>query len=293
MKAKNIKAVCAKVIRQWTESIADQSVREVVQQNSIITGGAIASMLLGEEVKDFDVYFRTKEAALVVAYHYAKQFNNTHGRQVQVTSGEDRVQLRVQSTGVAESDDHSQDDESKDGQEIDAVVNATIESDKKPTEPTTKPKFRPVFISSNAISLSNKVQVVTRFFGEPDVIHENYDFVHCTNYWCSWNGELTLRPAAMEALLARDLRYVGSKYPLCSLIRTRKFVQRGWQISAGQYLKMAMNLQQFDLTNLKVLEDQLTGVDAAYFDQIIRALTARDSETVDRSYLAELIDRMF
>ena len=293
MKAKNIRAVCAKVIRQWVESIDDEAVKDAVKDNAIITGGAIASMLLGEDVNDFDVYFRTKQAALTVAFHYAKQFNRTHSRQVQVVSGEDRVICRIGSSGVAEDEDHHFDDESKDGQEIEGVVAATIESDKKATEPTTKPRFRPLFISSNAISLSNKVQVVTRFFGEPDVIHENYDFVHCTNYWCSWNGELTLRPAAMEALLARDLRYVGSKYPLCSLIRTRKFVQRGWQISAGQYLKMAMNLQKFDLTNVKVLEDQLTGVDAAYFEQIIRALIARNSEIVDQNYLAQLIDKMF
>ena len=52
---------------------------------------------------------------------------------------------------------------------------------------------------------------------EPDQLHENYDFVHCTNYWTSWNNELVLRKEALEALLARELRYVGSKYPLCSI----------------------------------------------------------------------------
>ena len=135
--------------------------------------------------------------------------------------------------------------------------------------------------------------MIVRFYGEPDSIHENYDFVHCTNYWTSWDRKLTLRPAAIEALLARELRYVGSKYPLCSLIRTRKFIQRGWAITAGQILKMAMQLNELDLTNVGVLEEQLTGVDTAYFEQIIKALRERDKEKVDTTYLVQLIDRLF
>lgn len=150
-----------------------------------------------------------------------------------------------------------------------------------------------MFLSTNAISLSHKVQLVTRFYGEPDQIHENYDFVHCTNYYTNWDGNLVLRPAALEALLARDLRYVGSRYPLCSLIRTRKFIQRGWKISAGQFLKIAMNLQKFNLGDVAVLQDQLTGVDSYYFTQVIDALKARDEKVVDTAYLVELIDRLF
>lgn len=89
-------------------------------------------------------------------------------------------------------------------------------------------------MSTNAITLSHRLQIVNRFYGKPDEIHDNYDFVHCTNYWTSWDSELVLRPAALEALLTRELRYVGSKYPVCSLIRVRKFTARGWSINAGQ-----------------------------------------------------------
>src|SRR3546814_2013322 len=50
---------------------------------------------------------------------------------------------------------------------------------------TSDPTYRPVFVSTNAITLSDKIQIVLRFYGEADAIHENYDFVHCTNYWTS------------------------------------------------------------------------------------------------------------
>jgi hypothetical protein len=97
----------------------------------------------------------------------------------------------------------------------------------------------------------------------------------------------------MEAMLSKELRYVGSKYPICSLVRVRKFVGRGWRINAGQILKMAMQISELDLTNIEVLEDQLTGVDTAYFVQLVDKLKEKDPSKVDTAYLVELIDKIF
>nr|MCU0343906.1 T9SS type A sorting domain-containing protein [Ignavibacterium sp.] len=44
-------------------------------------------------------------------------------------------------------------------------------------------KYRPVFISENAITLSDKVQLVIRFYGTPAEIHDNYDYAHCMCYF--------------------------------------------------------------------------------------------------------------
>ena len=162
-----------------------------------------------------------------------------------------------------------------------------------------KPKYRPVFLSANAITLSNGVQLVLRFIGEPEVIHKFYDFIHCTCYWSSWDGELVLPAAALEAIITKELRYVGSLYPLCSIIRIRKFVARGWHINAGQILKICVQLNALDLLNIEVLKDQLTGVDAFYFMQVIGRLKEKqleeggDPKPVDATYLMTIIDRMF
>jgi hypothetical protein len=147
-------------------------------------------------------------------------------------------------------------------------------------------------MSTNAITLSHRVQIVLRFYGDPDAIHENYDFSHCTNYWTTWGG-LTLRQDALEALLARELRYVGSKYPVCSVMRLRKFIKRGWSVNAGQILKMMLQVSALDLTNPEVLEDQLTGVDSAYFLEVMTKLKEKDPTRVNAAYLVEILDRMF
>jgi hypothetical protein len=161
----------------------------------------------------------------------------------------------------------------------------------EPVGDTDKPKYRPVFLSQNALTLSDGIQIIIRFYGEPDEIHTNYDFVHCTNWWSSKDSHLELRKEALECLLTRELRYSGSKYPLCSIIRTRKFINRKWTINAGQYLKMCLQLNELDLKDPKVLEDQLTGVDVAYFMEIIRAI--KDLDKVDSSYIAAIIDKVF
>lgn len=288
MKAKTIKKVLRQKINQWLASIADESVRGAAGGNAIVTGGAIASMLIDEPVNDFDLYFRTKETAVQVGQYYVAKFNAT-GHNLQLSVEEDRIRIVTENgkRGETAGDVRTL----QDSAEIEDVYEETEKLALNTVD--EKPQYRPVFLSTNAITLTDKVQIILRFYGEPDAIHENYDFAHCTNYWTAWDSELVLRQPALEALLARELRYVGSKYPVCSVMRLRKFIKRGWQINAGQILKMMMQVSALDLTDPKVLEDQLTGVDSAYFLQIIERLSEKDPEKVNAAYLVEIIDRMF
>ena len=54
-----------------------------------------------------------------------------------------------------------------------------------------------------------------------------------------------------------------------------------------------MQISALDLTDIPTLEDQLTGVDVAYFLEVIEKLKAKDPEKVNNAYLIEIIDRMF
>lgn len=314
MKAKTIKAILSKKFKDFLASIEDDAVRALVEKNSIITGGAIASLLLGEKVNDFDIYFTDKETTAAVARYYVARFNpkSSKGIPCAITVDDekaDRVRLVVKSAGVASEEgtkDPYQYFEGRPADEAGDYVSGVmadsgeiedtyeeLDQQAQQTESDGKAEYRPVFLSTNAITLSDRVQIVLRFFGDPDAIHQNYDFVHCTNYWTSKDNVLTLRQPALESLMCRELRYVGSKYPVCSVMRLRKFIQRGWVINAGQILKMLMQVSELDLKDPAVLEDQLTGVDSAYFIQVIGLLRERDPEKINAAYLVEIIDRMF
>lgn len=289
MNRKNIKTVLTKKHKELCESIKDLKVKKIMENEVIITGGAIVSMLLNEEIHDFDIYFTSKEACQKVAQYYIDEFNSSHpNTNAKIKEDDERIKVYIQSAGVAKDDDYEyQDDEMK----------TNIEPNSDLENIPENPKYKPVYLSSNAITLSGKVQLVIRFYGEPNKIHENYDFVHCTNYWVSKTRELVLRPEALEAILNKELKYVGSKYPLCSIIRTRKFIQRGWSINAGQYLKMAMQLNDLDLKDIKVLEDQLVGVDSGYFMMLIDSLNKKKEQeptwNIDNNYVASIIDKIF
>lgn len=290
MKAKTIKALLAKKFNQFVATIEDEEVRKLVERNTIITGGCIASMLLGEKVNDFDLYFADKATCLKVANYYVDRFKKATGWPMQVEDNDGRIRIVTEAghRGETAGDVAVLDDSGAIEDAYEDLNEAALD-----TESTGSPEYRPVFISTNAITLSDKIQIVLRFYGDADTIHENYDFVHCTNYWTSGDGNLTLRQPALEALLAKELKYVGSKYPVCSVIRLRKFIRRGWVINAGQILKMMMQISELDLTDHKVLEDQLTGVDSAYFLEVMSKLRENDPEKVNAAYLVEIIDRMF
>jgi len=305
MKTKTINKVISAKFNEFVASIKDDRVKALVEKNTIITGGCITSMLLGEKVNDYDLYFTNKETVLSVAEYYVNQFNTENSDDLYVLDGEvyakdvaegspkyggikginltpDRVKIICESDGVAAANGFLQPHE--EGEQPESYDTPLGES---------KGKYYPIYMSSNAVTLSHQIQMVIRFYGDAVAIHENYDYVHCTNFWLSENKSLHLNQSALESILSKELRYIGSKYPLASVIRTRKFIGRGWTINAGQYLKMCFQISQLDLTNIEVLEDQLTGVDVAYFGTLITALKAAPIEKLSYGYLAEIIDRIF
>jgi len=300
MKAKTIKAVLTKKHKDFVATIQDEEVRKLVEKNSIITGGSIVSMLLGEDVNDFDYYFTDKATVSAVTNYYVKKFNelnpNKDPKPV-VVETENRVRIRVQSAGVASEGQKSEYQyfETVDPSEGTSFIDEVTEVIERELE--EKQNYRPIFLSDNAITLSGKIQLVIRFYGEPEQIHDNYDFVHAMCYWRSENKHLDLPRNSLEAIITKELVYHGSKYPLASIIRTRKFIQRGWSVNAGQYLKMCLQINELDLKNVEVLEDQLMGMDAAYFAQVLSLIKKRmdDDENfkLTSAYLIEIIDRIF
>lgn len=353
MNKRQIQRVLKTVFEDWLQSIDDINVKNRVMHNAIISGGSIASMLLGEKVNDFDFYFTDFETTQAVAEYYIKKFTELNPNvriQPKLHKKEllnKRVKIVMKSIGFCSEkadagyqyfeelpdeegveflnntfnnpvqDDEDGEDEDADTpgnlSEVDVEHDGTtrgvttaiitgldeVDSDAlEKSEPNApKPKYRPIFMSSNAITLANNVQLVMRFYGTPEEIHANYDFAHCTNYWTSKDKTLVLNQPALESLMSRELDYRGSKYPLCSIIRTRKFIRRGWKINAGQYLKMCFQISELDLKNPAVLEDQLTGVDTAYFIQLINRIkhdTKVDpKQEINSIYIVSLIDRMF
>ena len=327
MKRKTINAVIAKKFNEWVQSIGDEEVKKLVKKNTVITGGSIASMINNEKVNDYDVYFTNKETVLAVAKYYIGKFKELKpdSHDIKLFTSEDFAdpysklsQWYKEQKAIADDAETKRDEilvdfyemnsHSKEEGRVFIYIGGprNMESEKEidlndcenpldeeaaDAEDKTKPKYRPVFFSSNAITLSDKIQIVTRFYGTPEQIHSNFDYVHATNYWTSDEEKVVFGIEAYEACHNKELIYVGSKYPLCSLFRMRKFISRGFTITAGEILKIAMNINEFDLKDVYTLRDQLIGVDSAYFNNLIDSIKRKDK--IDRLYLTAIINKMF
>lgn len=280
MNRRRIKTVIENKLDHWLSSIKDDNLRANIRNNVIVSGGCITSMFLNEPVNDFDIYFRDVEVAKMVAEYYVNKFKGKkqHMPDIDVVSLEDRVSIKIQSAGVATSDDESFDD---------------LKYSTEYIHKEDRGKYEPVCITDNAITLTDKIQIVIRFIGTAAEIHKNFDFIHCQCYYDSNSGELVVTPEAIESILTRELKYSGSLYPIATLFRLRKFIKRGWNINAGQIFKIAYQIKDFDLNNIDVLRDQLCGVDILYFAELIRKLKDSDVQVIESAYIMQLVDECF
>ncbi len=294
MQKKTIEKVIKAKMEKWLETITDENLRKDVRDNLLVSGGSIASMLMNVPVNDFDVYLMDMDICKRIAKYYIKPFNEIilfDGRQKDALANEycdcDVDSLRYVNNSRGISLRNLKDDQIKlyfSGAQGSMRVNEDV--------PKEELNFTPLFFSPNAISLSNDLQVVLRFWGDAERIHETFDFIHATNYFTFKDG-LVLNLAAVESILTKQLKYQA----VTSIIRAKKFVKRGFDIGAGEFLKMAFQVSQLDLTNPDVLEEQIIGIDVSYFSKVIDALrTEYESDPnfkCSSEYLNVLIDKIF
>lgn len=301
MQFKTIKKTIADKMEDWLASITDESLRKDVKANLLVSGGSICSLILGENVNDYDVYLQDRTVLMRLVEYYVKGIKD-----VEVWDGNKKQEIidnYRKNFSEADFNDHYsmvscsmrnlQENQVKifvpDGG---MKVQSAIENVKEGEAPK---KYLVSYLSPNAISLTDDIQIVIRFHGTPVEIHKSFDFIHATNYFTFKDGIVT-SIRALQSILSRQLYYQGSLYPLTSVIRAKKFIKRNWNITAGEYLKMIFQCSLLDFTNLDVLEEQLIGIDVAYFSTLVDALRKAQKNNADfklsAEYLNEIIDRI-
>ncbi len=287
MQIKTIRKILISKMEDWLASITDEKLRTKVKNNLLVSGGSITSMLLDIEVNDYDIYIKDMDVLIALVKYYTQAYPDIRildGRNKDTYLDEESMR-----TGILKySINNLKEDQVKlffeggdGGIRIDENYN------NKDTV-----NYLPTFFSPNAISLSKNVQIVTRFHGNNEEIHKTFDFIHATNYFTFKEG-LATNKEALESILSKQLKYQGSLYPLTSIIRMKKFIKRGWNINAGEILKIMFQISELDLTNISILEDQLIGIDVAYFSKLIEILRNNSDSNMTSQYLNTLIDRVF
>ena len=114
MNSKNIKKSLKNKIEDWLKNISSERIKEIIKENAIVTGGAIVSLLNGEKPNDYDIYFKNKSAVSEIAKYYAKLWNDTHDKKVEIIEENERIQCFIRSSGaVIEEGENGIDDETE------------------------------------------------------------------------------------------------------------------------------------------------------------------------------------
>ena len=246
----------AKKISEFPEEL-----KTLIQKEGFVAGGAIASLINDDKVNDLDIYFKSPEAL---------------SRLVNL--------LNTSDLGYPFELETYTDD------------NLVYRSDLGSFNAIHRPHKNDLgitFYSRAAISMGD-VQLIVKYAGDPDKVVESFDFAHCQGYYDISEENLVVSHKALECLHFKHLLYTGSEYPVSAVFRVKKYLNRGYTISAGQLFKIAFEVSKLNLEDLVTLRDQLIGIDVMYFNHFLKALEKMKKEDkVDKDTIFTLIDTFF
>lgn len=157
-----------------------------------------------------------------------------------------------------------------------------------------------VFKTGNAYTYEighskTRMQLIQAFIGSPEEIFDKFDFSCCMGAYHFMSKEFRLHPNFLTHLAQRRLVFnTKTPYPLSSLVRVRKYIQKkGFSIDAIQLVKMALTIHSIDLSNYQVLKQQLQGVDIMLFKQLLDKLEEKKNEPYEFEEFVTWIENLY
>jgi len=220
----------------------------------LIAGGSISSLILGERVNDYDVYFPLAE-------------NLTLDR-IFPPELVEQFELEIISTKFGETIVTNNVQHSKSG--IMAAPNKYLP---KITIIPAGEEYWPsdltkVFISQSAITFVfdnfPAIQFIPKYF-DMDVraLLQTFDFLHVQAgyaYGGSDEDFMVLPNDVLEAITTKTVIYTGSQQPIGSMLRLAKLVRNEWNASNKTILAIAQDVAALDMYTAEEAIAQLGGV---------------------------------
>jgi hypothetical protein len=169
------------------------------------------------------------------------------------------------------------------------------------------------YISRNAATYKRKsdksakvwtIQLISRFTGNPWQIMGWFDFTITQgvyDFGARWEiiderkvfiGDFFFGDRFFQDIGKRKLVYLGSsKYPICAMHRTKKYIARGYDCPGSTIMHIALSIVQLKIENYGQLKDQLMGIDTSYLQNLLGEDRYNDALPVDYgTFLQEALD---
>jgi hypothetical protein len=155
-------------------------------------------------------------------------------------------------------------------------------------------KFKVNLITENAINLSDKIQIITKYYGNPIHVVNKFDWAHIKSYY-KYDEKLFIKDDVFKMIHEKELIYTGSDFPLSSLLRMQKFIKKGWHVSTKTIVNIVLDIvQAFHNPNKSykeniLIEDDFVNEDEYKeefsVDEIVHHLNGVDPLTIQQRLL--------
>jgi hypothetical protein len=132
------------------------------------------------------------------------------------------------------------------------------------------------------------IQLIKRFIGTPEQIHNYFDFTITQGSYNFQNGKFHYEQSFIDDIKNRRLVYSGnSLYPICAMYRTLKYTKRGYRLSGTTIINIALSIVKLRIRTYKDLKEQLQGVDTMALQGFFKG--ADMESEVDISYFLTIL----
>lgn len=203
-------------------NLGNDAVELFKSTNAIIAGGAITSIFSGSEINDYDIYFRTKKDIITfIRNAFCNEGDENDENEVYPLSEEDFLDI-----GMYEF----------------VCVNQTSRS---------------ITFTHNGLNIQ---LIHFDYYNTAYDIFENYDFhINMGAYDFKLN-QFVLHDDFLTSIAGRRLTFnTGTRYPIMSMLRISKYLDRGYNISKKEMFKVGLAIANLNIDSWDTLEDQLSG----------------------------------
>lgn len=207
--------------KEFCLTIGDWKMRKLFRKHTYIAGGAIASLIRGEEPKDYDIFFDDSCALKQILKYYVDKHNEmytgtTKHYEIKMNFTEDRTSLILNSPYVKSSDEDNK-------------------------------EMNPVVFSATAVSFPRGYQLIIDSDNEESKSVDRFDYVHTMGYFHPFRNKLEVKDETLRAIKEHKLIYnAQGNNPIGSAKRLLRFVARGWEIDNKEHVKLLRNIHRID-----------------------------------------------
>lgn len=122
-------------------------------------------------------------------------------------------------------------------------------------------------------------------------IFEKFDFTICMAAYYFKEDKFVFHDDFFKHLSQRRLVFNHkTKYPINSLIRVKKYLNREFKISGVELLKMGLAINNLNMKNYQDLKEQMEGIDTLFLKDLTDALMNDKEKKYDFEQAMELIE---